>query len=257
MVVPNRLKATMPGYDELHLDSDNEDTSSDDGTGTTYQRPKPATTWLRSLKLCWAIGTAITCIVTWAACLFLAWEAVDNLPAVNRKRLGALEPQAGTMLSIPGFALAYNTTYCNGVKDPKGARERDCVFDPVHGGWIPRLCHDPELTQELFDIRDYQWFEDEARTKPVSQEKVWTGEMGAVTYTSDDYHYRHCEYILKTLIKHGQSKRRGLGFKVLDEEHLLHCLDRLINYNKPEIREAQSETVMWTGSAECYVNMDY
>src|SRR4051812_906864 len=31
-----------------------------------------------------------------------------------------------------GFGLVYNSSYCNGVKDPQGARQKGCVFDPVH-----------------------------------------------------------------------------------------------------------------------------
>jgi hypothetical protein len=48
----------------------------------------------------------------------------------------------------------------------------------------------------------------------------------------------------------------GLGLLALDQDHVEHCLDRLVNWNTPEIRGEQSETVYMTGfglAGECYM----
>ncbi|WYZ39066.1 hypothetical protein EsH8_III_000980 [Colletotrichum jinshuiense] len=160
------------------------------------------------------------------------------------------------LLHVPGYRLVYNSTYCNGVKDPEGARRRDCVFDPVHGGWVPRLCHDEDLYKQFTTQNDWDWYLDENRTIPIAQDAVWNGEGGGRTWTKDDFHFRHCEFIIKTLFKNGIGKAKPLGFKVLDVGHLEHCLDRLINSNTPEIRNAYTEEVVWTKSAECYERVD-
>lgn len=165
---------------------------------------------------------------------------------------------AGThqILHVPGYRLAYNSSYCNGVKDPEGARSRGCVFDPVHGGWVHRLCHDEELYHAFTTENEWDWYLDENRTQPIAQEAVWRGEGGGRTWTRDDFHFRHCEYIIKSLFKNGVGKAKPLGFKVLDVEHLEHCLDRLINFNSFEIRNAYTEEVVWTRSAECYERVE-
>lgn len=160
------------------------------------------------------------------------------------------------LLHVPGYRLAYNSSYCNGVNDPDGARNRGCVFDPVHGGWVHRLCHDEELYNEFTTMNHWDWYLDENRTQPIAQEAVWRGEGGGRTWTRDDFHFRHCEFIVKTLFKNGVGKAKPLGFKVLDVDHLSHCLDRLINSNTFEIRNAYTEEVVWTKSAECYERVE-
>lgn len=166
---------------------------------------------------------------------------------------GGHDEHAGTgHLHIPGFRLAYNASYCNGVRDPTGARARGCIFDPVQTGWMPGLCVDTELTDAFIASHEWQWFEDEALTRPTTQETVLRGFGGRDAFTIDDYHYRHCEYIMKQLIRNVIRQPNAIGFKGLDEEHLEHCLDRLINYNTPELREAWTEHLIWTGSGECY-----
>ncbi|WQF84148.1 hypothetical protein CDEST_09162 [Colletotrichum destructivum] len=163
---------------------------------------------------------------------------------------------ARQLLHVPGYRLAYNSSYCNGVNDPEGARSRGCVFDPVHGGWVHRLCHDEELYNQFTTKNNWDWYLDENRTQPIAQEAVWRGEGGGRTYTRDDFHFRHCEFIIKSLFKNGVGKAKPLGFKVLDVGHLDHCLDRLINSNTFEIRNAYTEEVVWTKSAECYERVE-
>lgn len=155
-------------------------------------------------------------------------------------------------LNVPGFELTYNRTFCDGVADIDGAVSRGCVFDPIHGGWVPQLCHDKELWEDFTTSYNWDWFLDEELTQPIEQTAVWRGEGRERTYTTDDFHFRHCEFILKTLIKSHTTNGPALGFKVMDRDHLEHCLDRLINSNTPEIRNAFTETVVWTKSAECY-----
>ncbi|KAG8169317.1 hypothetical protein KVR01_000062 [Diaporthe batatas] len=155
-------------------------------------------------------------------------------------------------LHVPGYRLAYNSSYCNGVRDPEGARARGCIFDPIQTGWMPGACVDTELTEEFITSEQWQWFEDEERTKPTTQEVVLRGYGLRDSYTIDDYHFRHCQFVMKQLIRNFLTSRAVIGFKGLHEEHLEHCLDRLINWNTPEIRNAWTEHVRWTGSGECY-----
>jgi hypothetical protein len=78
----------------------------------------------------------------------------------------------------------------------------------------------------------------------MDQEAVWRGEGGGRTYKTDVYDFRHCEYIPKSLIKERAEGIPGSGYKTLDAGHLLHCLDRLINFNTHEISEFWMEMVL-------------
>ncbi|KAK1565916.1 uncharacterized protein LY79DRAFT_473134, partial [Colletotrichum navitas] len=114
-------------------------------------------------------------------------------------------------------------------QDPDGARARGCIFDPVQTGWIPGRCVDKELTEEFINSHQWEWYEDELLTRPTTQDTVLRGFGTRDAFTIDDYHYRHCEYIMKALIRNVIRQPRAIGFKGLHEEHLEHCLDRLIN----------------------------
>lgn len=216
--------------------------------------------YVSSPRLPNALCLALHCGMILAVCLSLAGALIQATLSSNElsqafsRAQGALGVDfVRTSRPLPkGFGLVYNSSYCNGVEDPHGACKRDCIFDPIHGGWIYRLCSDERLYEEFIGLPDFGWYMDPERTIRLPQEKVWQGEGGASTYTVDDFHYRHCEYILKSLFKNGQSDVRGLGFKLVDQEHLYHCLDRLVNYNTPEIRNAPTEQVIWTPSAPCY-----
>lgn len=231
-------------------------------------------------------------VATWTATIALTWRTIlENSPSycpstmnlLSTSRVSAFDEKHGTqdtagdgrtldpssslshsnhanhesdvghgMLHIPGLRLAYNSSYCNGIEDPEGARARGCIFDPIQTGWMPGPCVDMELTNEFIATHEWKWFDDEALTKPNTQEAVLRGYGSASAFTVDDYHFRHCEYILKQLIKNHVTQAPAVGFKGLDKEHLEHCVDRLINYNTPDIRNAWTEHVVWAGSGECY-----
>jgi hypothetical protein len=220
---------------------------------------------IRLLVCCLAVVSSAA-LGTWIAIIFRmadVWSFRRSCVCDHEKthwdRFSAASestPTAGEGdLQVPGYKLAYNTSYCRGVEDPDGAHARGCRLDPVHGGWIPILCSDEELYRDFTSKFDWKWYSDENRTTSISQAAVWQGQAGRRTYTVDDYHYRHCEYILKTLIRSHVSQTTADGYKVLDFPHLEHCLDRLINYNTPEIRKSFTEAVEWTSSAKCYVKI--
>lgn len=178
--------------------------------------------------------------------LHYSFSSASSSHADSEKNVGS------GSLHIPGFRLAYNASYCDGNRDPDGARARGCIFDPLQTGWIPALCVNMNLTNEFTASQKWEWFHDEARTKPISNEIVLQGLGGKYAFTSDDFHFRHCEYVMKQLIKDHLTQASAVGFKGLDKGHFEHCLDRLINYNTPEIRNGDYERVEWISSAECY-----
>ncbi|GJC81033.1 hypothetical protein ColLi_03871 [Colletotrichum liriopes] len=277
---------------ESASDHDSEEAMIMQSHYSSRSRQRPCSRWIRVVLLTFIV-TAF--IISWAATISLAWKAATeraesscSVKSWPHKSNGGISSSGGNsnkhtylptgsnthghepskqgnvhhhsnsaqLLHVPGYRLAYNSTYCNGVKDPEGARRRDCVFDPVHGGWVPRLCHDEDLYKQFTTQNDWDWYLDENRTIPITQDAVWRGEGGGRTWTKDDFHFRHCEFIIKTLFKNGIGKAKPLGFKVLDVGHLEHCLDRLINSNTPEIRNAYTEEVVWTKSAECYERVE-
>ncbi|KAK2052709.1 concanavalin A-like lectin/glucanase [Colletotrichum caudatum] len=227
--------------------------------------------WLLAL-----VGLAF--VSTWALTIASAWRiaweqsrascsAAVACPVVTGAHVGAAShgsnghhhdhqvqhhPAGEGRLHLPGWRLIYNSSYCNGIKDPEGARARGCIFDPVQTGWMHGRCVDKELTEEFINSHQWEWYDDEPLTKPTTQNTVLRGFGNRDAFTIDDYHYHHCEYIMKALIRNVIRQPSAIGFKALDEEHLEHCLDRLINYNTPELRNAWTEHLMWTGSGECY-----
>ncbi|KAJ5021994.1 hypothetical protein PSV08DRAFT_357838 [Bipolaris maydis] len=247
--------------------------------------------WYRLNVIIFGLVT-IAFLATWMAMIALTWKivlgdslgsyphitsfsSISSVPTFDRKHgtqdtnedgrtlqlSSSLSPSDHTnhdsnagsaRLHVPGFRLAYNSSYCNGIEDPEGARARGCIFDPIQTGWMPGPCVDMELTNEFIASHEWKWFNDEALTKPNTQEAVLRGYGGADAYTIDDYHFRHCEYTLKQLIKNHVTQAPAVGFKGFHKEHLEHCVDRLINYNTPEIRNAWTEHVVWAGSGGCY-----
>ncbi|KAF3799123.1 hypothetical protein GCG54_00015304 [Colletotrichum gloeosporioides] len=105
----------------------------------------------------------------------LAWNATRELAKVRKLLASQTEPEytflSGGHANVPDYGLVYNHTYCNGLKDPEGAKQRGCVFDPTAGGWIHHLCLDAELRDWWFSMSDFVWYEDFNRTKPISQEQ--------------------------------------------------------------------------------------
>ncbi|KAK2049012.1 hypothetical protein LZ31DRAFT_572851 [Colletotrichum somersetense] len=160
------------------------------------------------------------------------------------------------ILHLPGWRLAYNSSYCNGFHDPDGARARGCVFDPVQAGWVHGLCVDKELVENFINSHQWEWYDDELLTQRAIHDMVLRGFGNKDAFTIDDFHFRHCEYIMKLLFRSVIRQSRGIGLLALQEEHLEHCLDILINKNTPELRNAWNEHVVFTSSAECYERVD-
>lgn len=240
--------------DEISLSSDD-----DTLTPTQHRRHAFSVAYLAWLVARFLVGAA--CVLTWAGSIFLAWRSTDEISRARQVvfpqgQLNFIE--GGHLTGAPGWGLVYNASYCNGLADPVGARQRGCVFDAAQGGWIHSLCSDRQLLEEFWKLPDFYWYTDFNRTQPISQEMVWRGEIGQhqFLFTQDDFHWRHCEYVVRWLIKHGQSRSRGLGFLALDQSHVNHCFDEVSNRNTPEIRYDQTESVHIAGFGpygECYM----
>lgn len=220
----------------------------------------------RRVLACWSV-LRILCIclflATWVPTILLNLKTSGMLTAARRTMFDPDMPKflPGGHLTIPGWGMIYNQSYCNGLADPRGAIERGCVLDPMQGGWIHKSCHDPELTEEFINLPDFGWYLDVNLTQPIPQEKVWAADIGdnKYLYTRDNFHWRHCEFVMMSTLKNGLSRARNLGFLALDPSHTLHCYDRIVNYNTPELRN-ETEIVYLGGftlGGECYQPLPY
>lgn len=218
--------------------------------------------WGHIFCLLFLFTVSIAFFATWTGTMIFAWQVANDIGMPSALKVGTDESSAASDTTGNNwdhirlrFSVAYNSSYCNGIKDPYGARERGCVLDPIHGGWIHNSCSDAGLLAEFIQIRDFGWHLDQEYTQPVAQERVWRGEDGVKAYfAKDDFHFRHCQYTLKLLAKTWSSEWQGMGygFLLLDETHMAHCIDRLVNFNTPEIRESNAEEVHIGASAPCY-----
>ena len=212
-------------FNDPELDSEH----SDDGTVTpttlpnwphNLHRRKPRTL-LSKFWLCIRVIFITASVITWAASLWLTHLASRELgrarslipnpsnsssPAYGEES-SALHYQIpvtsfipGGTLPVPGYGLAYNTSYCNGWADPEGAKARDCVLDPSQGGWVHQLCHDPALRAEWVNLPDFGWYLDSKRKQQIPQAKVWAADIpgGVLTplYTAMDFHVQHCNFVM-------------------------------------------------------------
>lgn len=232
------------------------DLSSDDGTLTPSHHQTTKQSKISHVRNVLGATCLLVFFVSWASSIILAFRATGELSRAGHILFPNSRPSyvSGAHLDAPHFGLLYNSSYCNGLKDPSGARERGCVLDPVAGGWIHKECSDPDLLTEFLKLPDFGWYLDENRTQPISQADVFAGRTGGrkILYTVDDYHFRHCEFSLRSLIRNSVRRDVGLGFLLLDHEHMNHCMERVTYFNSPEIRQHPDETVVLTGSAECY-----
>ncbi|KAI0160426.1 hypothetical protein GGR57DRAFT_519308 [Xylariaceae sp. FL1272] len=144
----------------------------------------------------------------------------------------------GGALPVAGYGLVYNTTYCNGWEDPEGAKARGCVLDPSQGGWVHELCHDPELLEEWMKLPDFGWYLDPKKENRISQDRVWAADIpnGASTtlYTAQDFHIKHCTFVIRLRIKHTTRRHRGLGYITLDPAHMKHCVELMTEDVNPK-----------------------
>lgn len=236
------------------------DAPSSDGTVTPIIRhQKTSVVAKRARRLAGALCLSLAAIAlgtSWLLSILQTWRVAREVSLARQVQLPQTRPfyVPGASIEASGFGLVYNRSYCDGIRDPAGARARGCVLDPIAGGWIHHLCSDTDLLMEFTALPDFGWFLDENRTRRVPQAQVWAGNLGGrkVLYTVDDYHFRHCEYSVRSLIKNYGRRDVGLGQLLLDHDHMNHCLGRLVDFNTPEIRGEPSETVVLTASAECY-----
>jgi hypothetical protein len=130
-------------------------------------------------------------------------------------------------------------------------------MDPMQGGWIHKLCTDPELLEEFAKFGDFGWYLDLKKTMPISQERVWAADIGdhENVFVIDDFHWHHCEFVIKSSLKNALPHNRPVGFLTLNPDHVFHCYERVANWNTPELRNG-TEIVRLFGftlRGECYM----
>ncbi|KAI1323994.1 hypothetical protein F5Y16DRAFT_424426 [Xylariaceae sp. FL0255] len=144
----------------------------------------------------------------------------------------------GGALPVAGYGLVYNTTYCNGWEDPEGAKARGCVLDPSQGGWVHELCHDPDLLEEWMQLPDFGWYLDPKKEIRISQDDVWAANIpngvSTTLYTAQDFHIKHCTFVMRLRILHTTRRHRGLGYITLDPAHMKHCVELMTEDVNPK-----------------------
>jgi hypothetical protein len=158
--------AAMPlksGYHSLSSDSHDSDSDSDlSNAAAQEQQPNGLA------KSPWTLiptTLALVCLLTWIPLVLFAWKATTEL-ALARQLLVPPPPQQqqdvgytfipGGYAKVPGYGLVFNHTYCDGIRDPEGAKQRGCVFDPGQGGWIHRACQDPEVLEWWMSLPEWE-----------------------------------------------------------------------------------------------------
>ena len=273
---PSESRPRDDAYEKVALNDPELDSDEETVTPRTLpswphnpRRRKPRTL-LSKLWLCTRVVFVTASVIVWAASLWLTYLASrelgrahslisnlsssSSLPAYSEKNpplhhemlTNGFVP--GGTLPVPGYGLAYNTSYCNGWADPEGAKARGCVLDSSQGGWIHQLCHDPALLAEWMSLPDFGWHLDPKRTQRIPQEKVWAadipGGVRTTLYTAQDFHVQHCKFVMRLRIKNGMRRNRGLGYLPLDPGHMNHCVHLMTEMNTPESRASELTQVI-------------
>jgi hypothetical protein len=257
------------GYGKLALDDPELDSDEGTVTPTVFTNRYKRRTFCSSLWLCARVVFITAAIVAWAASMWLTHlasrELVRARALISQPRENHCPTHAdkdplnnheiittgfipGATLPVPGYGMVYNTSYCNGWKDPEGAKARGCVLDPSQGGWVHQLCHDPELLEEWLSLPDFGWYLDSKRKQHVPQEKIWAadipGGVETTLYTAQDFHVQHCKFVMRLRVKNGMRKNRGLGYLPLDPSHMYHCIHLMTELNTLEAKSTELTQVI-------------
>jgi hypothetical protein len=149
------------GYHRVSRD-DHDDDDSDRSSAAAQEPQLSALT--KSLWILIPTTLALVCLLTWIPLVLFAWNATIELalarqllvPSQSRQQDLGYTFIPGGYVNVPGYALVYNHTYCDGIRDPEGAKKRGCVFDPGQGGWIHRLCQDPEVLEWWMSLPEWE-----------------------------------------------------------------------------------------------------
>jgi hypothetical protein len=117
---------------------------------------------------------------------------------------------------------------------PAEARAAGCSFDMMAFSWLPPRCYDSELVEEFREFKNWGYWLDRNRTKPVSLEVALTGEIPEL-YTEFEYHLRHCTFLWRKMHRALLSDRGGklaIDSVTAGYAHTEHCSKMLINQRK-------------------------
>jgi hypothetical protein len=151
---------------------------------------------------CWGVGVAVTLLALFT--------------------LATMDIVLGYKQSVP--TPLQKSSGCGST--PKEAKQLGCVFDLMSWCWLPPACHDESLALEHLQYGPWDWYEDVAGTRPVTEEEAETGEITPL-YVEESFHQIHCIYIWK------KQHRAYLGGGVIDDyvagfNHTVHCSKTLL-----------------------------
>lgn len=116
-----------------------------------------------------------------------------------------------------------------GIKKIIGGFRQTCHFDVISFCWLLDWCYDPELSAELDNKYQLEWFVDPKRTQPLSHEQVMTGEYTGL-YVNWEYHLSHCTAMWKKLHRAiaGPFGKGAIDSYIGPYTHTQHCEHMLL-----------------------------
>lgn len=118
------------------------------------------------------------------------------------------------------------------------ALSRGCIFDLYSNMWVPRICFNQALYDEVMAdgtflaLRGWagsvEWFVDREMTLPVEQERLQFLEPG-LAYTKERWHAAHCLYMWRLAIDAVGRRVRSkdaevwVNARAIDQTHTEHC----------------------------------
>jgi hypothetical protein len=87
-------------------------------------------------------------------------------------------------------------------------------------------------------LPDFGWYLDPKKEHRIPQHRVWAADIpgGVLTtmYTPQDFHIKHCAFVMRLRIKHTTRRNRGLGYLPLDPGHMNHCVHLMTEEANPK-----------------------
>ncbi|KAK5110413.1 hypothetical protein LTR85_001023 [Meristemomyces frigidus] len=78
---------------------------------------------------------------------------------------------------------------------PEEATSRDCVFDIMMNGWIPRQCYNQTLSERYIkEHKEFRFYADRLGLEQLSLEELQKGQHPRV-FTTKNHHYAHCAFV--------------------------------------------------------------